>query len=450
MNSQSTPSILLIGQVLVDVTLSGETTEPNKLRFGGVVHAARALWALGCQYGVAYVAPTYLEAQLTNFIIAHNAIEAKRIGTIDGSPSVVVIRKPKEYGPQQYEYLLRDESISVLDLHQLEEVLKSRAWTHVLLFPGGFDLEETLTILRHYDVQVDIDVNFQPTDWSSLSCLGRSVDTLILSTSSSTFLQHFHGNITHVIAEAALYANALLFKENRGGSRYYPLSPESRELHIPAHPRPISHSIGVGDCYDAIFAALRSSYTTHEALCYASCIATEYAATTYPERFRQNVMGWMRVPPDQVSILQGVSLSWEERPEQCIYIAAPDFDYVDRTPLEELKEALLYHNFFPRFPVREHGQARHESTATERSQLCKADLALLEECAILIAVLLYDDPGTLIEIGVAIGKGIPVIVYDPYRRAENLMLTESPKLVSSDLDTIISAVFEIIYRRSTE
>jgi nucleoside 2-deoxyribosyltransferase len=55
--------------------------------------------------------------------------------------------------------------------------------------------------------------------------------------------------------------------------------------------------------------------------------------------------------------------------------------------------------------------------------------------------LLYDDPGTLIEIGIALEKGIPVIVFDPFKKAENLMLTELPALVSSDLDEVLAGVF---------
>ena len=84
-----------------------------------------------------------------------------------------------------------------------------------------------------------------------------------------------------------------------------------------------------------------------------------------------------------------------------------------------------------------------KNATTERKQnLCDADLRLLGECQMVVAVLPYDDPGTLIEIGIAVERGLPVIVYDPYNRAENLMLTQLPALVSADLDEIISAVFK--------
>ena len=77
----------------------------------------------------------------------------------------------------------------------------------------------------------------------------------------------------------------------------------------------------------------------------------------------------------------------------------------------------------------------------ERLGLFCADMALLGECNMLVAVLLYNDPGTLIEIGLAAQRGIPTLVYDPNKIADNCMLTELPTLVSSDMDEIIAKVF---------
>jgi nucleoside 2-deoxyribosyltransferase len=54
---------------------------------------------------------------------------------------------------------------------------------------------------------------------------------------------------------------------------------------------------------------------------------------------------------------------------------------------------------------------------------------------------LYNDPGTLIEIGVAAAKGMPTIVFDPLNEATNCMLTELPTLVTNDLDEVITEIF---------
>jgi hypothetical protein len=68
-------------------------------------------------------------------------------------------------------------------------------------------------------------------------------------------------------------------------------------------------------------------------------------------------------------------------------------------------------------------------------------MQLLDECQLMVAVFLYEDPGTLVEIGIACERNMPVVVYDPYRRARNLMLIQLPALVSASLDEVVSAVF---------
>lgn len=47
------PRVVLVGEVMVDVTMR-TTTADTKLRLGGVFHAARALWAAGVAYDLAY------------------------------------------------------------------------------------------------------------------------------------------------------------------------------------------------------------------------------------------------------------------------------------------------------------------------------------------------------------------------------------------------------------
>jgi nucleoside 2-deoxyribosyltransferase len=179
-------------------------------------------------------------------------------------------------------------------------------------------------------------------------------------------------------------------------------------------------------------------------------MAAEYAGTISPENFQKVCREWLKVPPAKMAKLGGVSLPWEERGDCNIYIAAPDFDFVDTRPIDSLVESLRYHNFSPRCPVREHGQVGKNAKPKRRQHLFNKDMCLLGECSILIAVLLYEDPGTLIEIGIASERGMPVIIYDPYKRAENLMLTELPYLISSDLDEIIAAVFELVQNAKKE
>jgi len=195
---------------------------------------------------------------------------------------------------------------------------------------------------------------------------------------------------------------------------------------------------------------LGTRFDMKAALTYAAWIAADYAATTFPADFKSDVERTLLVPANEIVGLGGVSLPWEARPGCQIYIAAPDFDYIDRRPIDLLVECMKYHNFSPRLPVRENGQANGEMTPEEKTRLFDADMTLLGNCEVMVAVNLHDDPGMLIEIGLAHAKGIPVVVYDPFERAENVMLVNVPVLVSSSLDRVITAIFDAVAKQGVQ
>jgi nucleoside 2-deoxyribosyltransferase len=438
------PKLCLIGQVLVDVTLSN-IYEPIKLRLGGIFHAARALWAMDVPYELVYIAPAYLSQQINDFAHHHGAATVKHIGEVKGSPNVVLIQEAKESGPQGYEFLLRDEHRCALDISELKRVAKDKDITDVVIFPGGFDLSLILKAFVTSKAKIHIDISYGVEKVRELAVLGRRFEVVALSTSSDLFLHKYKGKVNKLCADLLKnVTNTVLFKENRGGSRFFKQDSLDHPTKVPAQVRPIVHSVGVGDCFDVVFVAQRYRVSDDAALAYASFIATEYASTTFPDDFKRGVCRTLSMSPEIISQLKGISLPWEDRPQHPVYIAAPDFDYLDRTPIDRVVESLRYHNFVPRLPVRENGQMGLSASRSQKQQLCEADLRLLNECSMVVAVLLENDPGTLIEIGIAVERGIPVVVYDPYEKAENLMLTELPSLVSSSLDLIISKVFKHI------
>lgn len=435
----SSQTICLVGQALVDVTLKrgrGET----KMRLGGIAHAARALWALGADYRASFIAPTYLTNDAERFFNAHGAKRTSQIGIVTGAPNVMLIEHAEEAGPQGYELLLRDEHRVTLDMEALREA--TNAATDVLAFPDSAYLKEISSGFTEGRLYVDADIDF-----GMLNELGMPPpEVAILSTSSNTFQTTYGGNAT-ALSDAALRAGTkrILLKENRGGSRLFK---DGLVIQTPAQVRPIVHSVGVGDCFDAALCVLRQRYDDATAMAYAASVAAEYASTTDPTTFKKAVTTTMAIPPDEIVVLQGVSLPWESRAQTLIYVAAPDFDYVDQQPIDALADALSYHGFSPRLPVRENGQLELGATNAERRRVANADLALLNKCSVLVAVMLYDDPGTLIEVGLALERKLPVIIFDPYRKVRNPMLTELATTVSSTLDGVVAALFEQVGHRT--
>lgn len=139
--------------------------------------------------------------------------------------------------------------------------------------------------------------------------------------------------------------------------------------------------------------------------------------------------------------MEGIRVLWNERVNYPIYMAAPDFDYVDTKKLDVLEESLLYHNFKPRRPIQENGQVNKDMDINEERAIFAEDMRLLSECKIMIATLLYNDQGTLVEIGNYQANGKPIILYDPYLKLDNMFLKNSCTYYCKTKSQVIDAVF---------
>lgn len=427
------PLVCLIGDVFVDVTIKNSNSD-TKMRLGGIVHAARALWALNIPYDVGYFAPAYLDEQLAKYLLYHGCSNLIKLGNITGTPNVMLVQEAKEVGDQGYEYILRDE-FKLQHFPEAMQTIIQNAYNDHLMISGNYDLYAIINQLSK-NVHVDVANNIATID--ELKKIFRKIDSIFVSTSSDIFRKYFT-DFTEFVQAFKGVTNELIVKENRGGSRSFSFISETFCC-IPSQPRNIAHSVGVGDVFDAAYISGLFSGQEEKGV-FASWIAAEYAVTSFPDDFKKGVSRVMKSSIHDLMRMPGVSVPWEKRKSINIYLAGPDFSFVDTHLIEVLESALQYHNFYPRRPIKENGQMEEHATKSRKQELITKDIQLLNQCSIAIAVLLYDDPGTLIEIGYARAIGIPTIVYDPYKRAKNCMLTELPDLLSSDLDEIITEVF---------
>lgn len=422
--------ICIVGDILTDVTLS---TTPFKMRLGGIAHAARGLWALGVDYAIAYFAPAYLDGEIVNYFNQIGCKRIHKIGNVTGCPYTMLIKEVKEVCDQGYEFLYRD----CVKIEYLEEEAKHlQEYDELFTISGNFDFNFVLCHCRqNQPIYTDIANN---VDRVAQLPSNKRFKTLFVSTSSGLFRNSFT-TIEAFFEQFKPYAERVVLKENRGGSRAYDFN--AGELyHVPSQTCAIVHSVGVGDVYD-VTAITVDNRSFENSLYLASWVSMHYAKTTFIDDIQSAVQGVLKISADKLKSFSGCLLPWEKRQACNIYIAAPDFDFVDTTLIDILCNSLSYHNFVPRRPVKENEQMSQNAPKEERQRLFFSDMRLLGECNMLIAVLLYNDPGTLIEIGLAAQKGLPTIVYDPNKIADNCMLTELPTLVSSDLDEIIAKVF---------
>lgn len=431
------PKICIVGDIVVDVTLKTQKTD-LKLRLGGIIHAARTLWALNIPYSIAYFAPAYLDEDIKSYLQAHGCDSEIKLGNVVGAPFVFLINEAKEIGDQGYEFLLRERIKVEYDTNTCNIFFKQK-FDDYLLISGNYDLPKIVNQLKG---KLHTDATNNIKDFSFLNSISQRFESLFVSTSSTIFQDFYKDDFNAFVKLFAKYTKKIIIKENRGGSRGYDFVSSSL-VEVASQTGPIIHSVGVGDSYCATFVGNYTDKTLLEAMTLSAWVAKEYAITTYPDDFKNAVNNILRSDIKDLVSMGGTILPWEKRRNIQIYIAAPDFDFVDTSLVDKVAESLTYHNFSPRRPVKEHGQMQKNADKARRQELFSKDIELLNNCSILIAVLLYNDPGTLIEIGMASSKGIPTIVYDPFNTATNCMLTETPALISSDLDEIISEVFII-------
>lgn len=424
--------ICLVGDILTDVTLATANT-PLKMRLGGIVHAARALWAMDVEYAVAYFAPAYMDCHIEMFLKEHNCKTIIKLGEVTNCPYTILIQEAKEVGNQGYEFLYHDGIDIAYNVNALKEL---NNFDELMFISGNYDMNSVLSyigsdIKLHCDVANNVNYVMElPKD--------RMFETLFISTSSSIFRNQYT-DFNSFCELLKPFAKRIVLKENRGGSRVLDVT-FGRTYQIPSQTSPITHSVGVGDVYDVV--SITGPYDSYQdQLFLASWVAMEYALTTFPDNFKNSVKSILKAPMEDIKAQGGCILPWDVRQKCQIYIAAADFSFVDTKQIDILCDSLEYHHFVARRPIKENGQMSEGADKKERLGLFCADMCLLGECNMLIAVLLYNDPGTLIEIGLAAQRGLPTLVYDPYKIADNCMLTELPTLISSDLDVILAKVF---------
>lgn len=245
-------SILLVGNVLVDV-FSLPSDKEKRLRLGGIIHAARALWGLGVEYHVAYIAPTYLQSELEKYLDVHGVGEKSCIGEVTGASNTILIGDPTEAGDQGYEVLLREVKKVTLLSDNLTDLLERCSFSDILFFPEASDPTELIEILNNDKSSVlHIDANNLPELINSKGNSGQiDVGTLFLSTSSCFFYPEYIG-IPKLLENVFSFCDELILKENRGGTRAF-AEKGQKLITIPSFPRKIVHSVGVGDAFDATY-----------------------------------------------------------------------------------------------------------------------------------------------------------------------------------------------------
>ncbi|MHC9512094.1 nucleoside 2-deoxyribosyltransferase [Kangiella sp. M94] len=439
----TTQPVLIVGELIVDYTLP-QNGAMSKLRLGGVCHAARGLWAADIEYSVAVVCPQYLLEEAKRYLSEIRCKDFIWLGDVVGAPNVVLIGDVREVSQQGYEDLMRDTK--EVKLHRPLPSLKD--YKKVLIFPGKFDIS-TLATAFSKNARLSFDVSYDLESLTLLEVFRGRVEAIIISTSSSLFMKLGKDNIEGLLdAVKELSPDVFLLKENRGGSRLFNIKNESVD-EMPASLGSTINSVGVGDVYSSVMVGL-SEKGWAEAAWRGSSVASVYSQSTFPDDIRRDVQRNFRLPMEVLQELGGTVLPWHDRQSYPIYVAGPDFSYVEKRELDFAVKSLTYHNFMVRCPIQENGELKQPANEFDLQLTYQKDRQMIKECSMVFAVPLGRDPGTLFEIGMAIEMGKPVITYDPRCENENTMVIAGSSVYSADLDLCLNGIFDVIAKLRTE
>lgn len=119
-----------------------------------------------------------------------------------------------------------------------------------------------------------------------------------------------------------------------------------------------------------------------------------------------------------------------------IYVAGPFFNLAERWMIEEIRTQLLHMGADVFSPLHDVGPGPGEMVGP-------LDLAALDRCGAVLAVLNGVDPGTIFEVGYARAKGLPVVALAQNVRPEDLKM-----IVGSDcriVDDLVSAIYHVVW-----
>ena len=429
--------VLIVGELIVDYTVAQQGTS-CKLRLGGACHAARGLWAAGLDYSIAAFCPGYLVDEAKHYLSAIGCKEFIWLGDIVGAPNVILIGDVTEVSHQGYEDLMRDTKVVKL----FEPIPPLHAYQRVVIFPGRFDINALLKAFSK-EAKFSFDIAYDLEDLTSLELFRGRLEAVIISTSSALFMKLGKDDVDGLLdAVKTLSPEVFLLKENRGGSRLFELCNGNIE-EIPATLGSTVNSVGVGDVYSSVMVGL-SQKGWIEAAWRGCQAATVYSQSTFPDDIKRDIQRGFRLSLNILQALGGTSLPWHSRQSYSIYLAGPDFSYVNKKEFDRAADSLTYHNFRVRRPVQENGELERPASNHDMQRTYHMDFKLLEECDAVFAVPLDRDPGTLVEIGMAIQMGKPVITYDPRRENENTMVVVGSYMYSTELDVCINGTFKAI------
>jgi hypothetical protein len=302
-------TILIIGEIIIDTHLDIIDKNGPLVRLGGIFHAARAFSSFDINFVLAYYAPEYLDEDINFWACRLNTKGCYKLGNINKAPNVMLIQKSKEAGDLEYYNILKDQA-EYNNEKSINEIIQLVEPSDILIFPGRYDNNYILSNLNNYEGRIHIDFHYDSIN--ILNNIKREIETIILSTSSTFFIEICNGDLNGILKYYNNYSiNRFLVKENRGGSYSY-YTKNKLLFESPSFYVPTMHSVGVGDVYNSFFISSLYDYDPIKKMRLSAICAAKYAETMDFNKFKFNIQLVLK-NINTFDSLQGIRLSWQDR-----------------------------------------------------------------------------------------------------------------------------------------
>jgi nucleoside 2-deoxyribosyltransferase len=231
--------------------------------------------------------------------------------------------------------------------------------------------------------------------------------------------------------EQATNLDVLILKDGPFGAHLF--TKDSEYFYIESYKTDKVFKIGSGDVFVAVFAYLwaKDKFTPYESAIKAS-LATAYYCNS-------------KILPIDKELILNDNLKFKkikidkEQFNKTIYLAGPFFNMADRWLIEEAKMQLEKFGAKVFSPLHDVGYGKS-------NLVVKEDLSGIDNADILYAVLNHYDPGTIFEIGYAIAKKIPVVIFIENEVVINMTMFEGSEcIIESDFS---SSIYKVIWEAS--
>lgn len=419
----SNKKILIVGDVYTDFHVD---FSDNELRLGGVFHSARAFSALNTTYFLGVFCSDYQKNHITKWATTLKCSGICFLGTYTDKPNVMLVQDSYEIGNQEYRNILFDAKNIDYSLEYLNKFIDNNYITDVLIYPGDYNLSKVMDILIKIPIKIHIDIQY-------CSDLPQNVETVITSSSAVTSFNSYD-QLVEIYSSRNI--GGLLFKENRGGSRFH-VYKDRKNFQAHAYRVDTEHSVGLGDVYNATI--LSCNNVSEYDLDFSSKVSALYASTMNHYKFIEKVDRLLSVGYDMI---QYPLSPWELRKDIKIYLAAPDFpDLRTRKIADMIEGKLKHHNFTIFRPVIRNGLITDDTSIIARKIIFQKDIEHIYESDLCIAILDDADTGTAAEIGIFKSLNKPIIGYSSIEVKINNFVYQSLNVFCNSLVDLIEYTY---------